>query len=294
MIEKKNNLHKNNKHNEGYDFDKLIVSYPPLKPFVAKNKYDNLSIDFFNPEAVKALNKSLLFHYYKLTYWDIPKNFLTPPIPSRADYIHHLNDLLLEGDKRKRVRCLDIGVGANCIYPIIGCAEYNWEFVATDIDKISLENASMIVENNDILRGRVELRHQGDINSIFASVVEKNEYFDITICNPPFHNSAQSAERGSRRKINNLKNRKIDVPTLNFGGVSNELWCDGGEVGFLTKMITESMLYRDNFGWFTSLVSKEDNLSKLISLLNRVKVAKYTVIDMQQGNKKSRILCWHY
>lgn len=293
-MEKKTNLHIKNRHNEGYDFEKLIESYPPLKEFTQINKFGNLSIDFFNPEGVKALNKSLLFHYYGLSYWDIPTDYLTPPIPSRADYIHYLNDLLTEEKSRKKVRCLDIGVGANCIYPIIGCTEYNWDFVASDIDLLSLDSAAKIVENNECLKSKVELRHQSDKNAILSGIIGRSEYFDITICNPPFHSSAEMAMKGSMRKINNLTKHKSEVAKLNFGGATNELWCDGGELSFISKMINESVAYRDNFGWFTSLVSKEESLKKLIRLLNRLKITKYRVIEMQQGNKKSRILCWRF
>ncbi|CAG0910651.1 unnamed protein product, partial [Cyprideis torosa] len=97
--------------------------------FVSKNKFGNESIDFSNPLAVKALNKSLLLHHYNITYWDIPKTNLCPPIPGRADYIHYIADLLSLSNKNlipmgEDVRGLDIGVGANCIYPIIGHQEY--------------------------------------------------------------------------------------------------------------------------------------------------------------------------
>jgi 23S rRNA (adenine1618-N6)-methyltransferase len=40
-----------------------------------------------------------------------------------------------------------IGIGANCIYPIIGNAEY-WSFVGTDIDEKAIENCSTIIEAN--------------------------------------------------------------------------------------------------------------------------------------------------
>jgi 23S rRNA (adenine1618-N6)-methyltransferase len=39
------------------------------------------------------------------------------------------------------VRVLDIGVGANCVYPLIGHAEYGWRFLGVDIDEAALANA---------------------------------------------------------------------------------------------------------------------------------------------------------
>ena len=56
----RNELHKRNKHNGQYDFSRLMEEYPPLKKFVAPNAYGTTSIEFFNPQAVKALTKALL------------------------------------------------------------------------------------------------------------------------------------------------------------------------------------------------------------------------------------------
>lgn len=289
MVEK-SELHTRNKHNERYEFEKLISAYPALEKYVAPNKYGNLSVNFFDPLAVKALNKALLIFHYDITYWDIPAHSLCPPIPSRADYIHYISDLV----GKKNIKCLDIGVGANCIYPIIGCSQYGWTFVGSDIDSNSIENAQKIVSNNLILKDKVELRLQNSANYIFKGVVKKDDFFDVTICNPPFHDSQKSAERVSQRKLRNLTGEKSNKLPLNFGGKSSELWCEGGEVQFLGNMITESKQYSSNCNWFTSLVSRESNLDLLYSKLMGANVAEYRTINMQQGNKISRILAWRY
>ena len=90
----KGELHIRNKHNGQYDFPLLIENYPPLKRFVSLNPLGVQTINFFNPQAVKALNKALLISYYGIRYWDIPKQYLCPPIPGRADYIHYIADLI--------------------------------------------------------------------------------------------------------------------------------------------------------------------------------------------------------
>ena len=158
----KSSLHPRNKHRERYDFKQLIDSCPELGQFVKLNNYKDESIDFFNPEAVKMLNKALLKHYYGIDNWDIPKNYLCPPIPGRADYIHHIADLLGSNNSEfqrnkiptgNKIKCLDIGVGANCVYPIIGNKEYGWSFVGTDIDPVSIESANKIIEMNPFLKG---------------------------------------------------------------------------------------------------------------------------------------------
>ncbi len=291
MVEK-NELHKRNKHRGEYDLPKLSSISPTLSKYIIQNKYGALSINFFDPQSVKELNKALLALHYGITYWDLPPHSLCPPIPGRADYIHYVSDLI--GLDKQGVRCLDIGVGANCIYPIIGCVEYNWAFVGSDIDVKSLKNAQKIVDNNPILRDKVELRVQNDKKSIFSGIITSNDFFDIVVCNPPFHDSAESAMKGSVRKIKALKGVKTKRATLNFGGNSNELWCEGGELYFISQMIKESRLYRDRCNWFTCLVSKDDNLKALKIELKNANVVEHKTLDMRQGNKISRVLAWHY
>ena len=293
----RNELHKRNRHNGQYDFSKLTENYPPLKKFVSPNPYGTLSINFFNPQAVKARNKALLISYYGIRYWDIPKGYLCPPIPGRADYIHYIADLLNSGnslEETPKYRCLDIGVGANCIYPIIGCTEYGWTFVGSDIDPVSIENARKIVTCNPVLVHKIELRLQKDNRSIFKGIIQPDEYFDVTICNPPFHSSKEEAEEGTLRKLSSLKGKKVSKAQLNFGGNANELWCEGGELRFLLDMITESRKYQKNCGWFTSLVSKEKNLNKLYTRLKLEDVAEYKTIRMQKRTKSSRLLAWRF
>ncbi len=292
-------LHPRNRHSGRYNFEELVKAYAPLKEFVITNDYGSDTIDFFNPLAVKALNKAILALHYGILYWDIPANTLTPPIPGRAEYIHNVADLLAIDSKttsnksNKPVRCLDVGVGANCIYPIIGCCEYGWEFVGTDIDADALNNADEIIYRNKSLRDRVTLKHQRNRGSIFRGVVSKSEYFNLSICNPPFHSSERSANQAQLRKLKNLKGRDNKEILLNFGGKSNELWCNGGELRFISLMITESLEYKDNFGWFTTIVSREENIEKLCLQIQR-NGAEFKIIDLSLGNKKCRLLAWRY
>ncbi len=299
----KTSLHPRNKHRERYDFKQLIATCPELSQFVKLNNYNNESIDFFNPEAVKTLNKALLKHYYDIDNWNIPKNYLCPPIPGRADYIHHIADLLASKNSEShggriptgsKIKCLDIGVGANCVYPIIGNKEYGWSFIGADIDPIAIESARKIVELNPFLKGKVELRLQHNPGDIFQGIIQQNELFDVTICNPPFHSSLAEAQLGTVRKLTNLKGKRITKPILNFGGQNNELWCNGGEEKFVGDMIYQSRQYSSSCLWFSTLVSKQSNLKSAYKMLEGVKVEEIRTIPMSQGNKTSRIVAWTF
>ncbi len=295
----KTNLHPRNKHRSRYDFGQLIASCPDLAPFVTPNKYGDESINFADPKAVIMLNKALLKHFYGIEHWSIPADYLTPPIPGRANYIHYMADLLASKNYGKmpigpQIKCLDIGVGANCIYPIIGTIEYGWSFIGSDTDPKAIESAGKIVELNPSIRRNIELKLQTESDDFFYNIIDKNQHIDLTICNPPFHASLAEAHAGTLRKVKNLSKKKVKDPVKNFGGQSNELWCEGGEKRFVSKMIRESKKFSASCYWFSSLISKESNLNSAYRTLEKVEVAEVKTIPMGQGNKKSRIVAWTF
>lgn len=274
---------------------------PKLARFIER-KHGNQTLDFANPEAVKLLNKALLKDNYNVDYWDIPEVFLCPPIPGRVDYIHYLADLLQstfgEHIDHKKVRVLDIGTGANCIYPILGYKSYAWHFVATESETPSVKVAKQIVNANKGLSNAIEIRHQKQPDQIFRGIAKEHERFHLTMCNPPFHDSAEQAAQGSERKWRNLgkgEQKQISgAPSLNFAGRSNELWCKGGELTFISKMIKESRHYGHQITWFTSLVSKKDHLSKVKLALKKANVTQVKTVKMEQGQKVSRFIAWSF
>ncbi len=291
-------LHPRSKHRGRYDFAALIQICPELEKFVARNVWDDESIDFSNAEAVKTLNRSLLIHFYGVENWDIPPKYLCPPIPGRADYIHYLADLLADGNggkipRGRRIKCLDIGVGANCIYPIIGVREYGWSFIGSDVDAVSIVNAERIAAANPFLQD-AEFRLQTVEDQIFRGIIRKDEFIDATICNPPFHASLAEANAGTLRKLSNLKGKKVTNPTLNFGGQNRELWVAGGEAKFIDDMIRESAEFKNSCYWFTANISKQSNLRNIYAALKNIKALDVKTIPMAQGNKVSRLVAWTF
>lgn len=294
----KMSLHPRNPHRGRYDFGRLVACCPELAAFVAKNAYGKETIDFAIPSAVKALNRALLRLEYGIEGWDIPAQYLCPPIPGRADYLHYLADLLADGGDIPRgssVRVLDVGVGANCIYPLIGQRSYGWRFVGSDVDAAALTNARRIVDANG-LGGDIELRLQTSRSTIFAGVMRPDESFDLTMCNPPFHASPDEAKAGTQRKWRNLGKREQggNRPVLNFGGQGGELYCDGGEEAFIGRMVAESAMYPMSCLWYTTLVSKSASLPGIYRALKRAGALEARTMEMSQGQKKSRIVAWTF
>ena len=292
-------LHSRNKNRERYDLSALTNSNPELKNYIMPNKFGVESVDFSNPLAVKLLNKALLNHYYGIKNWEFPDENLCPPIPGRADYIHHIADLLGEnnfgtipiGDK---ITCLDVGLGASCIYPIIGVTEYDWKFIGSDIDPKSIASAQNIVNSNSSIKDKIECRLQKNSKDVFHGIIGKEDKIELIICNPPFHSSIEDAQKGTRRKIKNLSGKKVKTPELNFAGISNELICDGGEYKFIQNMIRESEKFSKNCYWFSTLVSKQSNLKGIYKLLEKIEANQIKRIPMGTGNKSSRIVAWTF
>lgn len=298
QIPVKEALHPRNLHRHGYDFAQLIKATPELKPFVQENQYEVKSIDFSDPEAVKLLNRALLKLFYKINYWDIPAGYLCPPIPGRADYIHYIADLLAEGNNGvvptgAGVKVLDIGLGANCVYPLIGNSAYGWQFTGTDIDPVAIRSANHIITSNG-LESVIKCRPQANKANVFKGAITQSEVFGVTICNPPFHASWQEANAGNQKKLQNLNSDKPQQVALNFGGKNNELWFPGGEVAFIRNMADQSALFGNRVFWFTTLVSKKDSLPAVYRALHKVKALEIKTISMAQGQKVSRIVAWTF
>jgi len=290
----KTKLHPRNQHGNGYNFTRLVKQSPELAAFTRSNPVGGLTIDFDDEQAVRALNQALLKLHYNINFWDIPASYLCPPIPGRVDYIHHLADLLASDNNHvipqgRNIKVLDIGTGANLVYPLIGQSEYGWHFTGVDIDPVAIKVAQQICQFNKL---NIKLKLQKNPEDIFRGVISPNDLFHLTLCNPPFHASIEAAKKGTQRKWKNLG--KGVQNKLNFGGQNAELWCPGGEVKFIATMIEQSVEFAEQCLWFSSLVSKKDNLAPLYKMLDKVKAVEVKTIDMAQGQKVSRFIAWTF
>ena len=315
--------HPRNSFQGTYDMDRLVSCYPKLSPHVIQGPTGRSTVDWADPIAVRALNTALLVADYNVnpSYSDIlPQDALVPPVPGRADYVHHIADLLqkctsnngktnaAEIPKGSGIIGFDIGTGASCIYATIAASVYGWRMIASDINKTSLESARKIVYANrhDNL---ISIRHQSDSGSIFDGILEQDERLDFCMCNPPFYHNREQFVAENTRKMKGLAKSRgrlndgevVVVSSNNFGGIESELICRGGEVRFIKHTFNESKKYRDKCLWFTSLVSRNDNLKKIKSYMRGRRIRKgykeIKVIDqipIGAGKKKSNVLIWTF
>lgn len=319
----KTELHPRNKHRGLYPLKALTELTPELKLYLKRNPNQEETLDFSDPKAVFLLNKSLLNYYYGIKNWTLPENALCPPIPGRVDMIHYLADLLSEtlGQKNcmgRSIRVLDIGCGANCIYPLLGQSEYGWSFVGSEIQPASIDAAKKLISNHPIIGDHptsIEIREQHSpltskgLHPFFKGILKPGEFFELSLCNPPFYaTEAEAIESNARKtrgleknklknntfKKNNLPKFSTEKPGRNFGGLENELWCKGGEKLFISEMIKESVFFSKQVRWFTCLVSREETLSHLNKTIVTIPVTKTKLIELSQGQKKSRVVAWSF
>ena len=269
-----------------YDFEALVEKVPALKSKLIKNQSGNPTIDFADNPSVILLNQAILFHYFNIKNWSVSQENLCPPIPGRVHYIYNLADLI-DNDSAS---ILDIGCGANVIYPLLGTALYNWKFCGSDIDESSLKAAQTIINSNK-LEKRIELRKQENPTTILEGIIREGEFYDAIICNPPFYSTNEIAEESNKQKNKNLHGHNRG---RNFGGKTHEITFPGGEFQFINNMIYESRNYTSQVKWFTCLVNKSSSLKNLEKILAKSTAKEYKVLDMAQGQKKSRILAWRY
>ncbi len=285
-------MHKNNLHSKGYNFEVLISNTPHLNDFVYESKYGKQTIDFANPEAVKCLNTALLKTHYGIQFWEFSDENLCPPIPGRVDYIHTLNELLQSSGLKRDITVLDIGTGATCIYPLLGHSVYNWNFIASEVDKKAIDNAKRIIDNNN-LNQHIELRFQNNSQQIFEDVLHSSERITATICNPPFYKNEAEANENTLRKLKGLGGKTNELKR-NFSGTSNELWYPGGEKAFLHNYLYQSSLLKTNCFWYTSLASKKEHVKSMQTSLKKLGATSIKVLQMSLGNKISRVVAWTF
>jgi len=118
--------------------------------------------------------------------------------------IHYLKDLFTETESPENIKGLDIGVGANCIYPLLANKIYNWKMVGADTDTAAIASARANVKAAEVPKDSIEIRHQLNRANIFEGIISEKEYFHFSMCNPPFHTSEEEAVKGTLRKLRNL------------------------------------------------------------------------------------------
>ena len=137
------------------DFLQLSSKHAELELHLIRFANGKCKVDFESADAVRTLTRVLLQETYELDV-QIPLDRLVPAVPQRLNYLLWLEDIFNTiCDHEKLVVGLDIGTGASCIFPLLGCRlRSNWNFVGTELDSQSAIAASQNV-NRNLLQHRI-------------------------------------------------------------------------------------------------------------------------------------------
>jgi len=292
------------------DFRELAEAYEPLKSKLIPTP-GGATIDFKDALSQRLLTQAILHHDFNLTV-EVPEDRLCPPIPNRLNYIHWLQDLhhsltfwKVEDKVDASVKVIDIGTGASAIYPLLGVmSNPSWSFIATEIDKLSIESSRRNVSLNS-LEDRIRIYPVKKDEGILVPLLSDTDlHVDFTMCNPPFYSSEE--------EISRLAELKDSEPSAICTGSSNEMITPGGEERFVKQMIEESLQVSERCRWFTAMLGKQSSLSSLIKFLKEHKVRyrsdcrcswivitafqidNYALAQFVQGNTRRWALGWSF
>lgn len=186
------------------DFEELSLAFPPLRKryllitsLIRTKHYTTL--DFKCPQTLRDLSCAILWKYFEIQL-EIPLNTLIPPIPSRLDYLLHIQDKIPSLQQGQECFGLDIGTGASCIYPLLACKmNPNLKFLALDIDKDSVKIAKDNVKLNN-MSGLIKVK-RNKTDKIFPKRYLKDKVYAFSMCNPPFYSSRQEIEESRSFKV---------------------------------------------------------------------------------------------
>ncbi|KAL7270778.1 hypothetical protein RUND412_006500 [Rhizina undulata] len=287
-------MHPRSPYVDYVNFAQLAKDCPSLAKYLTGPSH----IDFKDPDALRELTKSLLKHHFGLDV-ELPEDRLCPAVPNRLNYILWIQDLIDsttgkfadDGNSGKMIVGLDVGTGASCIYPLLGCAQRNtWDFIGTDIDAKSLQIARDNVQRNVGTLGPERIKifessPEGDIFPLDALGIEK---LDFTMCNPPFYSSIDDLFNSAKQK--NLP------PSSACTGTTIEMVTPGGELSFAQRMLTESLHLRERISWYTTMFGKLSSVSSLISSLKSHPElsGNWAVGELVQGGTKRWVVAWSF
>jgi 23S rRNA A1618 N6-methylase RlmF len=310
---------------ENINFLELSLSYPELGNHLKRSR-KRLDLkgemrewatlrDWKNPRALRDLTCAICWKYFSLRL-EIPLNSLIPPVPSRLDYLLFLEDLLFgqitsadgkkdendpqfDLDRKRAIKGIDIGTGASCIYPLLGCClenHENWSFLGLEKDIVNLEFAMSNVERNH-LKDRITFHHNTNKQDriLPKSIIKKSGPFDFVMTNPPFYENGE--------QLLEQREEKERGPHSLCTGKPSEMIVKGGEVGFIKQLIQESIKLRKYITWFTSLIGKKADTDILIDFLHEIKEQNsktkpldliYNLETIKQGFTSRWILSWKW
>ena len=156
----------------------------------------------------------------------------------------------------------------------------------SDIDGKNLNYAKRNVDANN-LSSRIRLLktdHDGPLLPLDRLGIE---HADFTICNPPFYASKEAMQAANAAKEK--------PPSAVCTGADIEMITDGGDAGYVIRMIAESAKLRERIQWYSSMLGKLESVNLVVDSLRGMEITNYAVASLRAGNKTNRwAIAWSF
>ncbi|CAA7268739.1 unnamed protein product [Cyclocybe aegerita] len=237
----------------------------------------------------RCLTEAIMFGDFGVRL-KIPEDRLCPPVPNRLNYVLWIQDIVyahrdvLE-TRPRRIRGIDVGTGATAIYPILACKmEETWDMVGTEIDDASFTCALNNVEAND-LHNRIDVRKASKEGGILFPLEDCDAKYDFCMCNPPFYASAAEVEDLAREK-------ELPPNAVCTGADIEMIYSDGGEAGFVGRMVEESETFQTRCKWYSSMFGKMSSVTRIVEMLRERSITNYAITEFVQGQTRRWAIAW--
>ncbi|KAF8972055.1 hypothetical protein BDZ97DRAFT_1692548 [Flammula alnicola] len=304
-------MHPRNPYCEPPDFISLADAYEALRPhLISESRSHRKTIDFKDAEGQRRLTEAIMFRDFGVIL-HIPSNRLCPPVPNRylsasvwpprtsANIICRMNYVLWIQDivhahrevlerRPRSIRGIDIGTGATAIYPFLACKlEQDWQFIATELDDESFESARANVSTNG-MDSRIDVRKASAKGDIFFPLEENVQtFFEFSMCNPPFYGSAQEVAESAQAK-------ELPPSAVCTGTDIEMIYPDGGEAGFVGRMVDESERFQTRCKWYTSMLGKMFSVVLIVEVLRQRSITNYVITEFVQGQTRRWAIGWSF
>lgn len=267
---------------------------PEFERFL-KSHGTGLDLDFQDAQITKAVTKSMLKADWGLEI-DLPDDRLCPPVPNRWNYVAWIQSLLDSTspdyagryDPERKAVGLDIGTGASAIYALLSLrSRPNWTMCVTDVDKKNFDSAARnLALNNLLTRTKMYQPIETDpLIPIHALAVDK---LDFIICNPPFFSSKKDMHASLRG------DGKLKKPKAACTGAEVEMVCPGGELGFVGRMIEESLQLREKVVWYSAMLGSLRSAQLVIDSLKENGISNWATATVKPGKTARWLVAWSF
>jgi len=88
--------------------------------------------------------------------------------------------------------------------------------------------------------------------------------------------------------MTDANNAKSRPPSATCTGSENEMICPGGDIGFVSRILNESLQLRGKVQWYTSMLGKLSSVHALVAKLKENNIDNYAVTSLRAGKKTRR------